>query len=85
MSLNKIKEQIEECRRELRDLETELMKPGEMVAGAIIERYSVCGKVGCQCLEGQRHGPYPALGRPNGQEVYLNRKLHSTIKSVSKV
>ncbi len=81
MSVTKIHKQIEECREELRYLETELIKPGKMVAGAVIQRYSVCGKSGCRCLEGQRHGPYPALSRPNGQVVYLNRKLHATISA----
>lgn len=79
MSVNKMHKQIEECRKKLRSLETELIKPGTMVAGAIIQRYSVCGKAGCRCLEGQRHGPYPALSRPNGQVIYLNRKLHTAI------
>ena len=79
MSVNKIQKRIEECRKELRNLETGLIKPGTMVAGAVIQRYSVCGKPGCRCLEGQRHGPYPALSRPNGQVVYLNRKLHAVI------
>lgn len=79
MVANKIQKQIEECRDELRYLETELIKPGPMVAGAVIQRYSVCGKAGCRCLEGKRHGPYPALSRPNGQVVYLNHKLHETI------
>ena len=79
MSVNEIQKRIEKCRKELRDLETELIKPGTMVAGAVIQRYSVCGKAGCRCLEGQRHGPYPALSRPNGQVVYLNRKLYATV------
>ena len=79
MTINKFHKQIEECRKELRYLETELIKPGTMVAGAVIQRYSVCGKAGCRCLEGQRHGPYPALSCPNGQVAYLNRKLHTTI------
>jgi len=73
-------ERIEERRKKLRRLETELMRSGKMVAGAIIQRYTVCGKEGCRCLEGQRHGPYPALTRPNGKVVYLNRKLHTKIR-----
>jgi hypothetical protein len=39
MSVNKIHKQIEECREKLRSLETELIKPGTMVAGTIIHRY----------------------------------------------
>jgi len=79
MEVIKIQERIKACRKELEYLATELKNPGKMVAGAIIQRYTVCGKVGCRCLSGQRHGPYPALSRPNGQVVYLNRKLHASI------
>jgi len=79
MGVIKIQELIKACRKELKYLATELENPGKMVAGAIIQRYTVCGKVGCRCLSGQRHGPYPALSRPNGQVVYLNRKLHARI------
>lgn len=79
MHVSKIQERIEACRGELGYLATEVMNPGKMVPGTIIQRYSVCGKIGCRCLSGQRHGPYPALSRPNGQVVYLNRKLHAAI------
>ena len=79
MEVIKIQERIKACRKELEYLATELKNPGKMVAGTIIQRYTVCGKVGCRCLSGQRHGPYPALSRPNGQVVYLNRKLHAVI------
>ena len=75
----KIQEQIKSCRKELGYLATELKNPGKMIAGAIIQRYTVWGKVGCRCLSGQRHGPYPALSRPTGQVVYLKRKLHACI------
>lgn len=80
MEVDKIQEKIKACGEELGFLASGLMDPGKMVAGAIIQRYTVCGKVGCRCSSGQRHGPYPALSRPNGQVVYLNRKLHKTIQ-----
>jgi len=74
-----IHEELVKLNKERVRLEKELAKPGAMVAGAIIQRYTVCGKEGCRCLKGDRHGPYPALSRPNGQVVYLNRKLHIKI------
>ena len=74
MNVITTQEHIEERHKQLRCLETELMKPGKMVAGAIVHRYTVCGKGGCRCLEGQRHGPYPALSRPNGKVVMSRRK-----------
>lgn len=79
MGVVKIQKKIKACRKEPGYLTSELKNPGKMIAGAIIQRYTVCGKIGCRRLSGQRHGPYPALSRPNGQVIYLNRKLHASI------
>lgn len=29
--------------------------------GAIVDKYIKCGKPGCKCSEGYRHGPYPHI------------------------
>jgi hypothetical protein len=29
-----------------------------MVSGGLVERWIVCGKAGCRCQTGERHGPY---------------------------
>jgi hypothetical protein len=31
---------------------------GEILKASLIERFTVCGRPGCQCLQGQKHGPY---------------------------
>jgi len=33
----------------------------EQIQGSLIERYGVCGKAGCACRQGERHGPYYVL------------------------
>lgn len=41
------------------------------VHGAMVDRYITCGKEGCKCLKGYKHGPYPHI------QVYDNKnKLH---------
>lgn len=41
------------------------------VYGIIVDRYIVCGKSGCKCRKGKKHGPYPHI------QVYdKNKKLH---------
>lgn len=41
------------------------------VNGVLVDRYIVCGKSGCKCRTGKKHGPYPHI------QVYdKNRKLH---------
>jgi hypothetical protein len=79
MEVRTTQPQIDECRRRLRSLENRLRRSGTMVAGVIIQRYTVCGKAGCRCQTGDRHGPYPALSRPNGEVLYLNRELNRQI------
>lgn len=53
-----------------------LMKLTEMVNGNVIQIYRRCGKPGCKCATGEKHGPALALhfkeeGR--SQMVYLPR------------
>jgi len=37
---------------------TQLLPPlGEILRGSLTERYLTCGKPGCKCARGERHGP----------------------------
>lgn len=41
------------------------------VHGSMVERFITCGKAGCKCKKGIKHGPYPHI------QVYdNNNKLH---------
>lgn len=31
------------------------------LSGALVEKYIKCGKEGCRCMQGYRHGPYPHI------------------------
>jgi hypothetical protein len=36
------------------------------LAGSLFERWGVCGKEGCVCRTGQKHGPYYVLSTRSG-------------------
>lgn len=41
------------------------------IYGSMVERYICCGKAGCKCKKGIKHGPYPHI------QLYDNKnKLH---------
>jgi hypothetical protein len=47
--------------REQRALVEELLRRREQLAGSLFVRFGVCGKEGCACRAGRRHGPYYIL------------------------
>jgi hypothetical protein len=44
----------------------ELLRLREHLGGSLIVRWAVCGKEGCACRRGQRHGPYYILSTRSG-------------------
>jgi hypothetical protein len=58
----------------------QLLALREQLQGSLIERYGVCGKPGCACGEGRKHGPYYVLStrsRGKGGFTYLDAKQAS--------
>lgn len=58
MESTKLRQQVGALERERRTLLRTVLKPGPMVPGGLVERWIVCGKAGCRCSTGDRHGPY---------------------------
>ena len=53
---------IEEITKEILDLENSIKgKKDTGVYGTMVKRYTRCGKEGCKCEFGQKHGPYPVI------------------------
>jgi hypothetical protein len=46
---------------EQRLLVEELLRRREQLAGSLFVRFGVCGKEGCVCRTGRKHGPYYVL------------------------
>lgn len=51
---------------EQRALVEELLRRREQLQGSLFVRYGVCGKEGCVCRSGQKHGPYYVLSTRSG-------------------
>jgi hypothetical protein len=49
-----------------RALVQDLLQLREHLGGSLIVRWSVCGKEGCACHRGNRHGPYYILSTRSG-------------------
>lgn len=58
MDTAKVRRQILALERERQALLPLVLRPGPMVSGGLVERWIVCGKEGCRCQSGERHGPY---------------------------
>ena len=52
--------------QEQRTLVEELLRRREQLAGSLFVRFGVCGKQGCVCRTGQKHGPYYVLSTRSG-------------------
>ena len=66
MGTDQIRRRVREKLREQRELVEELLREREQLQGSLFERWAVCGKEGCACREGKRHGPYYVLSTRSG-------------------
>lgn len=62
-NLDEINKQIEMLENKIKD------KYDNGVYGTFVDRYIICGKEGCKCLQGYKHGPYPHI------QVYDKNKI----------
>lgn len=63
--------------QEQRTLVTSLLRRRELLSGSLFMRWGVCGKRGCVCQTGQKHGPYYVLSTRSGGRggfAYLDAK-----------
>jgi hypothetical protein len=51
---------------EQRRLVASLLEQRQQLQGSLFVRYGVCGKAGCACRQGARHGPYYVLSTRSG-------------------
>jgi hypothetical protein len=52
--------------QEQRVLVEDLLRQREQLAGSLFVRFGLCGKPGCVCRSGQKHGPYYVLSTRSG-------------------
>jgi hypothetical protein len=56
-----IRQRVRGLLREQRALVEDLLRRRAQLAGSLFVRFGVCGKEGCVCRTGQKHGPYYVL------------------------
>jgi hypothetical protein len=61
-----IRQRVRTRLREQRALVFELLRRREQLKGSLFVRFGVCGKPGCACRTGQKHGPYYVLSTRSG-------------------
>jgi hypothetical protein len=73
--------------QEQRALVEELLQRREQLTGSLFVRYGVCGKAGCACQKGEKHGPYYVLSTRSGGKggfAYLDATQMSEAKALVK-
>ena len=60
-SPDEIRSRVRAQLQEQRVLVEDLLRRREQLAGSLFVRFGVCGKEGCACRTGRKHGPYYVL------------------------
>lgn len=88
MDLSRIRRQIAASISKRAALERELINSRcKMTIGTLVKRYVICGKPGCKCSKGFKHGPFLYLYKiVNGVNIrnYINKKNTKTIKALGR-
>ena len=66
MTPDEIRQRVRARLQEQRALVEDLLRQREQLAGSLFVRFGVCGKEGCVCRTGQKHGPYYVLSTRSG-------------------
>ena len=61
MTPDDIRQRVRDRLQEQRALVEDLLRRREQLSGSLFVRFGVCGKEGCVCRTGQKHGPYYVL------------------------
>ena len=66
MTPEEIRDRVRDRLSQQRELVAELLQRREQLAGSLFVRFGVCGKEGCACRSGRKHGPYYVLSTRSG-------------------
>lgn len=72
---------------EQRVLVRSLLRLREQLAGSLFARYGECGKEGCACRQGHKHGPYYVLSTRSGGKggfAYLEESQAEEVRGLVK-
>jgi hypothetical protein len=66
MTPEALRQRVRTRLQEQRALVFDLLRRREQLQGSLFVRFGVCGKEGCVCRTGQKHGPYYVLSTRSG-------------------
>jgi len=66
MTTEAIRQRVRTRLKEQKALVEGLLRRRELLSGSLFMRFGVCGKKGCVCQTGQKHGPYYVLSNRSG-------------------
>jgi len=87
MQPEEIRQRVRARLQEQRVLVEDLLRRREQLAGSLFVRFGVCGKEGCVCRTGQKHGPYYVLSTRSagkGGFAYLDASRMSEARELVK-
>jgi len=76
-------QQEAQIRRKRRELVKQMPPGGEILKGSLIERFTVCGRPGCRCQQGEKHGPYlyaSVFDGKQSRQVYIPQSLEAEVR-----
>ena len=74
---------VAEIRRARARLARRLGREGELMKGSLVRRATRCGRPGCKCARGEKHGPYLYVSVFRGgrtRSVYVPRHLEGEVR-----
>ena len=73
----------EQLHQQRRELVKGLGAGGQILKGSLVERVTVCGRPGCRCMKGEKHGPYLYVSVFDGKrsrQVYVPQAMHAEVR-----
>ena len=80
-----LRKRVQAYLAEQRELVRTLLKLRAQLQGSVFARYGECGKEGCACQTGEKHGPYYVLSSRSagkGTFVYLDGERVDEVKDL---
>ena len=80
-----LRKRVQAYLAEQRELVRTLLKLRAQLQGSVFARYGECGKEGCACQAGEKHGPYYVLSNRSagkGTFVYLDGERVDEVKDL---
>ena len=72
-----------QIQRKRKELVRQMPPGGEILKASLIERLTVCGRSGCRCQQGQKHGPYLYASIFDGKQsrqVYVPQSMEAEVR-----